>query len=440
MKVWKHVSLLLSICLSAGLFAGCASPGTGNSGGLSDAGRESASESASESAGEVRPGLYTENGVLMYGGEKFRGIGVNYLGLFYNALNGEEEGIDSLETLAEYGVKCVRVPVNATYTEEVMRLQFEDANRWWSLLDRIVEKAEETGVGLICGFFWSEDVIPGYFDEDIAESMREGDSRSWAYMEEYIRTFIGRYGESEAIWGWEYGNEIMLEAQIPGSLSGGKRFGCDDVTALYERFIACVREYDPYDRFIGSGDAGLRPFSYNGYYYNATYADTREEQTEMCGKLYPMEGVSWHAYSDSVTAIDQPDLFVDPPLFNDGKGGEITLYTTWKEYLGYISALAASNGKVAYLGETAFTYADSDREVSYAEVYRATEGILRAVYETDFPLAIVWNYDPFARELSTETGTSDRWGDAFSEHSERGKAVLACIRDYNRKIDESLRN
>lgn len=214
----------------------------------------------------------------------------------------------------------------------------------------------------------------------------------------------------------------------------------DDVTALYERFIACVREYDPYDRFIGSGDAGLRPFSYNGYYYNATYADTREEQTEMCGKLYPMEGVSWHAYSDSVTAIDHPDLFVDPPLFNDGKGGEITLYTTWKEYLGYISALAASNGKVAYLGETAFTYADSDREVSYAEVYRATEGILRAVYETDFPLAIVWNYDPFARELSTETGASDRWGDAFSEHSERGKAVLACIRDYNRKIDESLRN
>lgn len=424
----------LLFALSACFFTACG--GTEIKASESSDGAEASNVSSDSAEEKGRPGLYVEDGKLMRDGKEFFGIGINYLGLFYDALDGNTECIDSLETLAEYGVKCIRVPVNATYTEEVMKKQFDDEENWWALLDRIVAKAEEVGIGLICGFFWSEDVIPNYFGEEIAWSMREEESLSWSYMDGYIQRFIGRYGESEAIWGWEYGNEIMLEAQIPDTASQPRRFTCDDVVALYKRFVSSVKKYDKYNRFIGSGDAGLRASSYNIYNYNSWYADTKEEQQEMCGKLYPMDGVSWHAYADSVKALDAPENFVDPPEFADGKGGKTKLYTTWTDYFGYVSELAKAHGKIAYLGETAFTYPDSKREIGKADAYKGMEGILKAAYETDFPLTIVWNYDPLAIELSSVTGTSDRWGNAFSEQSERGQGILSCIKDYNRKIDE----
>ena len=87
-------------------------------------------------------------------------------------------------------------------------------------------------------------------------------------------------------------------------------------------------------------------------------------------------------------------------------------------------------------GLTSTVRPDSKREIGKADAYKGMEGILKAAYETDFPLTIVWNYDPLAVELSSVTGTSDRWGNAFSEQSERGQGILSCIKDYNRKIDE----
>ena len=191
---------------------------------------------------EKRIGIYTENGKLMKDGKPFITIGVNYLGLFYDALSRNfdvEKGLKGMEVLAGYGVKLIRVPVNATYSLDAFLLYFHQREEWFGLLDKIVKKAEELHIGLLCSFFWSERVIPRYFGEEVGDSMRREDSRSSRYMEEYVREFILRYGESEAVWGWEYGNEIMLEAQLPAAAESGcsvARTSSPCITVLSARF------------------------------------------------------------------------------------------------------------------------------------------------------------------------------------------------------------
>lgn len=207
-----------------------------------------------------RIGLYAENGILKKDGKPFSALGVNYLGLFYDALSrgfDVRRGLEGMEVLAEYGVKLIRVPVNSTYNLENLKLYFSHRDEWFGVLDEIVGKAEKLNIGLLCSFFWSERVIPEYFGEEVGKSMRDGNSRSSEYMREYIREFIGRYGESEAVWGWEYGNEIMLEAQLPARAWKDERklFGCDDIISLYGRFVDTIEKYDRHGRFIGSGDA-----------------------------------------------------------------------------------------------------------------------------------------------------------------------------------------
>ena len=148
-----------------------------------------------------RIGIYTENGKLMKDGKPFITIGVNYLGLFYDALSRNfdvEKGLKGMEVLAGYGVKLIRVPVNATYSLDAFLLYFHKREEWFGLLDKIVKKAEELHIGLLCSFFWSERVIPRYFGEEVGDSMRREDSRSSRYMEEYVREFILRYGETES--------------------------------------------------------------------------------------------------------------------------------------------------------------------------------------------------------------------------------------------------
>ena len=393
-----------------------------------------------------RIGLYTENGVLKKDGKPFSTIGVNYLGLFYDALSHGFDvgvGLKGMETLASYGVKLLRVPVNSTYDMENFLLYFNHRERWFSILDKIVKKAEELHMGLLCSFFWSERVIPAYYGEEVGRSMTDGNSRSSAYMETYIKEFIERYGESEAVWGWEYGNEIMLEAQLPlTAWKDGKRlFGCDEIVVLYNRFVETVRKYDRHNRFIGSGDAGLRPCSYHAYHEETWTHDTKAQQLKMMEFLYPMEGISWHEYANTVKRLSSPDVMPKTAIcrFDEEENQGGIVYSTWSEYLRYLSDTAKTQGKIAYLGETGFTYADADRRLSYEECRAMVDAISQAAYEENFPLTIFWNYDPYSDELPEKTDMSGTgWDASWNERWTVGKATLDSVREYNRLIEKKF--
>ena len=395
---------------------------------------------------EKRIGIYTENGKLMKDGKPFITIGVNYLGLFYDALSRNfdvEKGLKGMEVLAGYGVKLIRVPVNATYSLDAFLLYFHKREEWFGLLDKIVKKAEELHIGLLCSFFWSERVIPRYFGEEVGDSMRREDSRSSRYMEEYVREFILRYGESEAVWGWEYGNEIMLEAQLPAAAwrDGKRLFGCEDVIAMYNRFIRTVSRYDRHGRFIGSGDAGLRPCAYHAYTENTWTADTQTQQLEMMKKLYPMEGISWHEYANTVARFSDPDVLPEKAIcrFDTAENAGGVVYRTWGEYMRYLMETAGLIDKVADLGETGFTYADADRRLTYDECRQMADAISKAAYEENFSLTIFWNYDPYSEELEDRFDMSGTgWDASWNERWTVGKATLDSIKAYNLLMDKKM--
>ena len=393
-----------------------------------------------------RIGLYAENGILKKDGKPFSALGVNYLGLFYDALSrgfDVRRGLEGMEVLAEYGVKLIRVPVNSTYNLENLKLYFSHRDEWFGVLDEIVGKAEKLNIGLLCSFFWSERVIPEYFGEEVGKSMRDGNSRSSEYMREYIREFIGRYGESEAVWGWEYGNEIMLEAQLPARAWKDERklFGCDDIISLYGRFVDTIEKYDRHGRFIGSGDAGLRPCAYHSYKEDSWQSDTRGQQLEMMSVLYPMEGISWHEYSNTVMRLNEPEMMPKRSIcrFDESENEDVILYRTWAEYMRYLKRTAENIGKVAYIGETGFTYADASRRLTYSECRAMVDAISRAALEERFPLTLFWNYDPYTDEIESKYDMSGTgWDESWNERWTVGKATLDSVREYNRLIEKNF--
>ena len=42
------------------------------------------------------------------------------------------------------------------------------------------------------------------------------DSKSLAFIRRYTQEVVERYRNSPAIWGWEFGNEYNLDADLPG--------------------------------------------------------------------------------------------------------------------------------------------------------------------------------------------------------------------------------
>ena len=395
---------------------------------------------------DSRIGLYTEDGILKKDGKPYSTIGVNYLGLFYDALSHDFDisvGLKGMETLASYGVRLLRVPVNATYDTEIFSNYFYRRKQWFDILDKIVAKAEELQLGLLCSFFWSERVIPSYYGEDVGESFRSCDSKSAAYMDTYVKEFIERYGESRAIWGWEYGNEIMLEAQLPicAWKNGQRLFGCDDIVAVYKRFVATVKKYDKHNRFIGSGDAGLRPCAYHAYKEDSWQRDTRNQQLEMMRYLYPMEGVSGHEYSNPVKRLNAPNIMPETAIcrFDENENENGIVYKTWSEFFRYLTDTAKTLGKIAYLGETGFTYDDADRRLDYSECKAMVDAISEAAFREGFPLTIFWNYDPYTDELESKTDMSGTgWAASWNERWPIGKATLDSVKKYNVLIEQNL--
>ncbi|MGB2819413.1 MAG: hypothetical protein WBF17_00425, partial [Phycisphaerae bacterium] len=166
----------------------------------------------------ARPGLSVRpDGVLIRDGRPFRGIGVNYFDAFYRTLKDPNDTSydEGFRTLAAHGIPFARFMCCGFWPVE-NRLYLTDRERYFRLLDGVVKSAEKHGVGLVPSLFWHRGTVPDLVGEP-CDQWGNPESKTHAFLRTYTREIVTRYRSSPAIWGWEFGNEYNLSADLPNA-------------------------------------------------------------------------------------------------------------------------------------------------------------------------------------------------------------------------------
>jgi hypothetical protein len=260
------------------------------------------------------PGLYVQNGVLTKDGQPYRAIGVNYYDCFLRTLGaGTNTSYDAgFRTLAEYHIPFARFCAAGFWPSD-MQLYQTNRTEYFRRLDGVVRSAERHGVGLIPSLFWLVSCVPDLVGEPL-DQWANPQSKTVAWMRQYVRAVVTRYQASPAIWAWEFGNEFSLGANLPNAKehrawvlphlgTATNRTERDDATfamarVAFTEFATAVRAHDPH-RLIVTGDSFPRPSAWHQEREGTWTRDTKEQFQEMLRKVNPdpVSGISLHAYA-----------------------------------------------------------------------------------------------------------------------------------------------
>lgn len=266
---------------------------------------------------EPRLGLSVdEQGVLCRDGQPFRGIGVNYYDCFLRELRrpGGKAYDPGFRILAEHQIPFARFSACGFWPAE-MKLYVQDKEAYFRILDQVVNSAQKHGIGLIPSFFWFDSMVPDLVGET-RDQWGNPQSKTHQFMRTYTRELVTRYKDSPALWGWEFGNEYNLDADLPNAKehrppivpavgTPTTRSSRDDLThamirTAFVEFASEVRRHDPHRRIIASGNAFPRPTAWHQMTEKSWNKDTPEqyEQMLLADNPDPMDVISVHAYGE----------------------------------------------------------------------------------------------------------------------------------------------
>ena len=185
---------------------------------ISAAGIALALASSAAGAAGARPGLSVNaQGVLVKDGRPFRGIGVNYFDAFSRHL------LDPSDTSYEAGFAALaraRVPfvrlMGCGFWPVEQKLYQVHREEFLRRFDDVVRAAERHHIGLIPSLFWNVATVPDLVGEPVS-AWGDPRSKTQAYMRAYVKDLVTRCRRSPALWGWEFGNEFNLGADLPNA-------------------------------------------------------------------------------------------------------------------------------------------------------------------------------------------------------------------------------
>jgi hypothetical protein len=260
-------------------------------------------------------GLTVTHGVLMKDGVPFHGIGVNYFNVFARTLadpkdTSYEEGFRQLQ---QRNIPFARFMCCGFWPSD-MRLYQTDRAEYFRRMDRVIRSAERHHVGLIASLFWNLSTVPDLVG-DTCDQWGNPHSKTRAFMHTYVREVVTRYLHSPAIWGWEFGNEYNLAADLPNAAEHrppvAPQFGTpttrstrDEITHQVFRsaladFARQVRRYD-HHRILISGNAFPRPSAWHQMHEHSWTMDDAAQRAQMLAEDNPdpINTICVHAYED----------------------------------------------------------------------------------------------------------------------------------------------
>jgi endo-1,4-beta-mannosidase len=255
------------------------------------------------SAADKRPGLQQEGTKILKDGKPWRGIGVNYVNAFMNALDNpaNPDTEQAFKYLSEHAIPVVRTQM-AGWGGNGMALYQKDKAEYFRRLDITVALAEKYHVGLICCLFWSQWVKDLTGESDLAAWATPG-TKTHQMMATYVQEVVTRYCSSPAIWGWEWGNELVLNCHLPNAAASHIKpednYTFETLRKVYEAFAREVRKHDSW-RIISSGDTSLPENGWHRWKESSWTFDTPEQFAEILSKNAPdpLSVLSIHAYDD----------------------------------------------------------------------------------------------------------------------------------------------
>jgi hypothetical protein len=269
-------------------------------------------------------GLSTDKqGELLLRSVPFHGIGVNYYDAFTRTLDQTARtNYDAgFRELAARKIPFARFSAGGYWPRDWALYQ-TNRSKYFAQLDDVVKSAERHGIGLIPSLFWQISAVPDLVGEP-CNRWGNTNSRTIAFMRKYTRELVTRYTKSPAIWGWEFGNEYNLAADLPNASehrppvvpslgTPAQRTAEDDLThtairVAFREFALEVRKHDPH-RIIVSGNAFPRVSAWHQAQEKNWKPDTREQFAEVLAvdNPSPMNTLSARGY-DLIADIGRLD-------------------------------------------------------------------------------------------------------------------------------------
>jgi hypothetical protein len=339
------------------------------------------------------------DGTLLRDGEPYRGIGVNYFDPFVRTLKRPNDTSyrEGFAELARLGIPFARCLFCGFWPADY-KLYLEDKERYFALLDGVVRAAEDSGVGLIPNLFWYSAAVPDLVGEPRGQ-WGNPKGKTHEFMRTYLKQVVTRYRDSPAIWGWEFGNEYNLGADLPNAAkhrpkivpqlgTARSRSAHDDLThdmiaTAFAAFAAEVRRHDPH-RMITTGNSAPRPSAWHQWKEKSWKQDSENQYHErlLLDNPSPVNTITVHLYWQSAKRF----------------GRQVSI----EEFLKLTMDTAAQARKPLFVGE--FGAWDRGAEGGQAERTRFAR-ILAAIEKAKAPLAALWVYD-FAHQARSWNVTS----------------------------------
>ena len=366
-----------------------------------------------DTAAAPLPGLSVHDGQLLLAGKPYRGMGTNMFSLFYRKIKDPADTSydDGLKKLSEAGIPFVRFMACGFWSVD-WDLYLKDKEEYFKRLDDVVRTAEKHRIGLIPSLFWHTATVSDIVGEPL-DQLGNPESKTLAFVAQYTEEVVRRYKDSSAIWGWEFGNEYNLGADLPNAdkhrppvwptlKTASERTVRDELTSAamvvaFRCFGETVRKFDSH-RILITGNSMPRSSAYHNTLNKSWTRDTREQFGEVLlrDNPAPFDTLSVHLYGHH----------------NEGGTTNIT------ELAALLREVAERTGKPLFIGEfgASKTLGPEKEKAQFMEILGAGEA-------SRAPLSAFWVFD--------HSGQDKDWNVTFENDR---NYMLKLIAEANRRM------
>jgi hypothetical protein len=345
-------------------------------------------------------------------------MGANYFSLFSRTLKDPSDRSyeTGLKQLSEAHIPFVRFMACAFWPVE-WDLYLQNKEAYFERLDRVVRCAEAYQIGLIPSLFWHMATVPDLVGEPM-DQYGNPDSRTIAFVRQYTREVVLRYKASSAIWGWEFGNEYNLSADLPNASehrppvvprlkTALQRTARDELSSqamlcAYAEFARTVRKYDMH-RILITGNAVPRPSAYHNTLEKSWQKDSASQFESILLRDNPnrFNTLSVHVYAKA-----QPDF--------PGGAENVT------DLVKMIQSVSIKAQKPLFIGEFG-----APRTLGMEAERSGFAALVRAIETNHVPLSAFWVFD--------YPGQKDDWN--VTRDNDR-QYMLSLVSETNQRMND----
>ncbi len=337
---------------------------------------------------------------MFIGGKILYVTGMNCYNLFNQSFSGSgfnlERVRNTVEVFEKEQVPIVRFACCPFYAKE-FHYYMDNKTKYLATLDSLATYCDRAHVALIPSFYWNTGAAPDYYGEEY-RAWGDTSSKTYAFMQQYTTDIVNTLKGHKCLAAWEFGNEFNLNADIPHNFTISAR---EEEVAL-KGFAEAVKAADPEGRMISSGNSIMRNAQHHMMTEKSWTNDTYDQYCEITHIFTPepMNGISEHIYEEA-------------RVFSDVNSGK---ELSRNEQVSYAKQMAASLGKVYYVGEfTGPKTANGDSLMIRKH--------LIAYYAQRVQVSLMWNY---AYKADIEY--------SFKHDSPFGNMAFNMMREYNERF------